>query len=46
MKMVTLVTALRTGADLDSLFPMDCPGWIEVDKKAFRDWLLDEAGAT
>ena len=39
MKMVTLVTALRTGADLDGLFPMDCPGWIEVDNLAFRDWL-------
>lgn len=39
IKMLTLTAALRQGIRPESLFPMDCPGWIEIDGAAFRDWM-------
>ncbi len=39
IKMITLAAALRAGVDLTSRFPMVCPGWEEIDGKAFRDWI-------
>jgi len=38
LKMITLAAALRAGADVAGLFPMDCPGWITIDGRIFRDW--------
>lgn len=39
VKMLTLAGALRSGIDVGAQFPMQCPGWIEIDAKAFRDWM-------
>ncbi len=38
LKLLTLAAALRSGADVSTLFPMDCPGWITIDGQIFRDW--------
>jgi len=38
IKMLTLSAALRRGADVASIFPMKCPGWITLDGEIFRDW--------
>jgi len=48
VKMLTLAGALRSGIDVAAQFPMQCPGWIEIDDLAFRDWtshgMLEDIG--
>lgn len=39
IKMLTLTSALRTGVDVEKIFPIDCPGWAAIDGVAFRDWI-------
>jgi peptidoglycan glycosyltransferase len=39
VKMLTLAGAFRAGLDVAGLFPMQCPGWMEIDRLAFRDWI-------
>ncbi|HUP61007.1 MAG TPA: penicillin-binding transpeptidase domain-containing protein [Thermoanaerobaculia bacterium] len=38
VKVLTLIAALASGVDVDSLFPFDCKGALEIDGRSFGDW--------
>ena len=38
MKTLTLVAALSNGVDVQSMFPYDCKGVLEIDGRHFGDW--------
>jgi peptidoglycan glycosyltransferase len=40
LKMVTLVGAVESGLDPDSLFPLNCTGNMTLDGKLFYDWTV------
>jgi len=46
IKMITLAAALRSGVDVDRLFPLECPGSISIDGTVFPDWMPHHRVAT
>jgi peptidoglycan glycosyltransferase len=39
VKVLTGLNALTNGADVKSMFPYDCKGFLEIDGRRFGDWL-------
>jgi len=39
VKVITGLNALTNGADVNSMFPYDCKGFLEIDGRHFGDWL-------
>jgi len=38
IKVVTLLAALENGLDVTGLFPFECKGFLEIEKRQFFDW--------
>ena len=38
IKLLTLLAALTNHVDVQSLFPFDCKGWLDIDGRHFGDW--------
>ena len=39
IKVITGLNALTNGADVKSMFPYDCKGFLEIDGRRFGDWV-------